>query len=137
MARLNHLMACLVTSASVADLAIVFFLTAPEIRQICLCLWYVAFKPKLAYTIQYMRYVFHSVAARQVPPKRRFFLFFLQLRRRLLYIDVTRTYALLKPNTSLLVVRHYTYTYHYVLTSYNLNYGHAHNTLQRLYSCWK
>jgi hypothetical protein len=46
MARLNHLMVCLVTSASVTDFVIEFFLTAPEIRQICLCLWYVAFKAK-------------------------------------------------------------------------------------------
>lgn len=32
-ARLNHLIACLETSASVADRAIVFFLTAPVIKQ--------------------------------------------------------------------------------------------------------
>ncbi len=32
-ARLNHLIACLVTSASVADCVTVFFLTAPVIKQ--------------------------------------------------------------------------------------------------------
>ena len=48
----------------------------------------------------------------------------------MLYIDVTRTHALLRiKNTSLLVVRHYTSTCNYVLTSYNLNYGNTHNTL--------